>query len=74
MPLPSPKGNQEKDNFISSCMGDSKMKKEFPDSKQRAAVCHSKWKKAKAEEESDAKNYPGKGVKRRKDGVPAKKR
>ena len=53
MPLPSPKGKQDKKAFISNCMGDSVMKKEFPDSKQRVAVCHSKWKKAKGTIEVD---------------------
>jgi len=48
MPLPSPKGNQKKSSFVSSCMSSEKMKKEFPDHKQRLAVCHSRLKKAKA--------------------------
>ena len=47
MPLPSPKGKQGKDDFISSCMSNETMKKEFPDQKQRAAVCYSKYKKPK---------------------------
>ena len=47
MPLPSPKKGQEQDKFISSCMGDSKMRKEYPDQKQRAAVCHSQHKRRK---------------------------
>ena len=54
------------------------MKKEFSDKKQRAAVCYNKWRKSKGTIEIDlleeAKHYPGKGVKRRKDGVPQKKR
>lgn len=48
MPLPSPKGLQGKDEFLSSCMAGDKMSAEFPDSKQRYAVCQSQWKKAKA--------------------------
>ena len=48
MPLPSPKGLQDKDEFLSSCMGSDKMNSEFPDPKQRYAVCQSQWKKAKA--------------------------
>lgn len=47
MPLPSPKGKEEQDNFISRCMGDSVMNKDFPDQKQRAAVCYRQFKKAK---------------------------
>ena len=51
MPLPSPKGLQDKDDFLSSCMSSDKMRSEFPDSKQRYAVCASQWKKAKASNE-----------------------
>jgi len=47
MPLPSPKEDQEKGEFVSSCMSDPDMIKEFPDSKQRAAVCYSQHKRAK---------------------------
>jgi hypothetical protein len=53
MPLPSPKGKQDKNSFVSSCMNDAVMKKEFSDPKQRAAVCHSKWKKSKGTIELD---------------------
>lgn len=41
--LPKPSGETE-DEFISRCMGDSQMLKEFPDQEQRAAVCYSQWK------------------------------
>jgi hypothetical protein len=40
--LPKPSGESE-DEFISRCMGDSTMNKEFPDEKQRAAVCYGQW-------------------------------
>ena len=49
MPIPSPEGEPKK-NFLSKCMGDSVMTKEFPDEKQRYAVCQSKWKKSKGTE------------------------
>lgn len=51
MPIPTPKSNkQSRKEFISSCMGDSTMNSEYPDSKQRAAICYSQWddKKSKA--------------------------
>jgi hypothetical protein len=50
MPIPTPSKKQTKQDFISSCMGDNTMVKEFGDQKQRAAVCYSKWaeKKSKA--------------------------
>ncbi len=48
MPIKSPSKKQSKKEFMSSCMAD--LSKEFPDNKQRAAVCYSKWdeKKSKA--------------------------
>lgn len=44
MPLPKPNKGESKDKFISRCMGSSTMNSEFPDQKQRAAVCYSQWK------------------------------
>ncbi len=49
MPIPSPKGESKK-KFLNNCMGDSVMVNEFPDEKQRYAVCRSKWSKAAASE------------------------
>jgi hypothetical protein len=48
MPLPSPRGSEKQDEFVSRCM--SEASGEFADEKQRAAVCHSQWRKAKKEE------------------------
>lgn len=48
MPLPSPKGREKQSDFISRCMGDNTMGEDFKDQKQRAAVCYSQWRKAKA--------------------------
>jgi hypothetical protein len=45
MPLPTPGKDEEKDGFVSRCMGDEVMNKEFSDQKQRAAVCIGQWKK-----------------------------
>jgi|10_taG_2_1085330.scaffolds.fasta_scaffold01603_3 hypothetical protein len=53
MPLPSPDGKQEKNSFLSGCMSDPTMNKEFPDSEQRAAVCYNKWRKAEGVTEID---------------------
>jgi len=55
MPIPSPRGGQDKDNFVSSCMSNETMKKEFPNEKQRVAVCHSKYKQSK----KNSKNSKG---------------
>ncbi len=45
MPLPKPKKQEKKQNFISRCIEalTKDKKDEFPDSKQRAAVCYSQW-------------------------------
>lgn len=45
MPIPSPKGTEERDAFISRCMGNSIMQ-EY-EQEQRAAICYSAWRKAK---------------------------
>ena len=44
-PLPTPRAGQSQSEFVSSCMSNSAMKKEFPDEKQRTAVCYSQWRK-----------------------------
>lgn len=48
MPIPGPKKSEKQSDFVSRCMGDNTMNKEFPDQKQRAAVCYSQWKEKKA--------------------------
>ena len=47
MPIPSKESGEEKDKFVSRCMGDDVMKSEFPQEKQRVAVCMSQYKKRK---------------------------
>lgn len=39
MPLPSRKLGESRDEFISRCVRDVKVGSEFPDIKQRVAVC-----------------------------------
>ncbi|MFB6291122.1 MAG: hypothetical protein ABEJ25_05265 [Candidatus Bipolaricaulia bacterium] len=45
--MPSPRGKEKKKDFISRCMSDSKMKKQFSNRDQRLAVCNSYWSQAK---------------------------
>jgi predicted nucleotidyltransferase len=45
MPIPTPSGGEEQSAFISRCMGNDVMNSEFPDQKQRSAVCYSQWRK-----------------------------
>ena len=47
MPLPKPNKNEVKEKFLTRCMGNTAMNKEFPDKTQRFAVCNTLWKKAK---------------------------
>ena len=47
MPLPRPVTNQKRKDFVSECMDDSVMREEFPNNKQRSAVCHSRYDTAK---------------------------
>jgi hypothetical protein len=42
MPIPSPNKDEDRKSFVSRCMGDDVMNKEYPDVKQRTAVCVSK--------------------------------
>lgn len=51
MPLPKPSKKEKQSEFVSKCMGDPMMNKDFPNQKQRAAVCYSQFsKKSKASE------------------------
>lgn len=43
MPLPKKQKNEQRGKFISRCMSDPIARKEFPDAKQRAAVCYSQY-------------------------------
>lgn len=45
MPIPKPKKDESQDDFISRCMGDDIMQKDFPEQEQRSAVCFSTWRK-----------------------------
>jgi len=49
MPLPKPGDGQNKDDFLSACMVDGTMTDEYPDEKQRYAICNSIWDEEKKE-------------------------
>jgi hypothetical protein len=42
MPIPTPRKDEDRSNFMSRCMSDPEMKKEYKDNSQRVAVCMSK--------------------------------
>lgn len=39
MPIPQPHQNEDHNKFVSRCMGDEIMKKDYKDTKQRVAIC-----------------------------------
>lgn len=47
MPIPSRKQNEDKNKFVSRCMGNETMKKDYPDTKQRVAICLGQTRKEK---------------------------
>lgn len=57
MPLPSPNKGESQDKFISRCMGNESAKKEFPDNKQRTAVCFSKWRDKREEAQRESSDW-----------------
>lgn len=58
MPIPKPKKDETKDDFIDRCMGNEAMKEEFPDNDQRLAVCHDSWDKEKEKKSKSKENMP----------------
>ena len=48
MPLPTPKGREQKKDFVSRCIATVSHDKTFKDQKQVIAVCYSQWEHAKA--------------------------
>jgi hypothetical protein len=47
MPIPEKKPNENSQKFVSRCMSNETMKKEYPDTKQRVAICLGQTKKKK---------------------------
>ena len=39
MPIPRRNKDEDKTNFVSRCMSNEVMKKDYPDEKQRVAIC-----------------------------------
>jgi hypothetical protein len=40
MPIPTRRKGERRNDFVSRCMGDSIMNREYPDKKKRAAICN----------------------------------
>ena len=43
MPMPKPEKRERKEKFIVRCMSDEIMRKDFPDTQQRYAICIKQW-------------------------------
>lgn len=43
MPIPKPKKDETKDDFLKRCMADKIMLKEYPEKDQRFAICNKQW-------------------------------
>ena len=50
MPLPTPLPKEDKQDFLSRCLSDETMLKEYPQGVQRYAVCLTQFKTAKEQE------------------------
>lgn len=59
MPLPKPKKKESRSEFVSRCAGNSTMNKDFPENKQRIAVCYSQWEKKKKETKGSVVSIDG---------------
>jgi hypothetical protein len=50
MPMPAPKKGEKHEDFMGRCMNSEAMQSEYPDQKQRYAVCQSQWDEKKSAE------------------------
>jgi hypothetical protein len=48
MPIPKPRKDEDNQKFVSRCMSDETMKKDYKDTKQRVSVCLGQTKKSKS--------------------------
>ena len=53
MPIPKPNAGETESLFMERCMGDDKMKDEYPDKDQRVAVCMTSFSEGKEQDMSD---------------------
>lgn len=48
MPIPNRQKDESKKDFLSRCMSDDTMNKEYPDNKQRYAICQNQANKSES--------------------------
>jgi hypothetical protein len=47
MPIPTPRQDEERSEFLTRCMDDTVVQTEFPEIEQRLAVCITQWDQSK---------------------------
>jgi hypothetical protein len=57
MPMPTPRKDEDEDDFVSRCMENDGMNDEFPDEKQRVAVCYSQWRDSKKKKKESKSRF-----------------
>lgn len=57
MPIPKPNDNEKSKDFVARCMGNDVMKKDYPDEKQRVAVCLGQTKSSLIEQVCEILDY-----------------
>jgi len=57
MPIPKPSKKEKEDKYIGDCMSDNQMGKDFPNQKQRYAVCKTTFDRAKKAKASEDINW-----------------
>lgn len=62
MPVPAPRKGEDTKSFVSRCMGSKTMNKEFPETKQRAAVCYSALRKRRGKGAAPEKDKKASGL------------
>jgi HK97 family phage prohead protease len=52
LPIPIPNKNEDHNDFMDRCLSDKLMNSEYPDNKQRYAICQTSWDKSKKRSDS----------------------
>jgi len=54
--MPNPFKGENQQTFVSRCMGDAEMNTKYPDEKQRAAVCYSRFRQHQQKQSKARRN------------------
>ncbi len=59
MPLPKPRTDEPRTDFLARCMGDDTARQDFEKPSQRYAVCLSQWARRNKDDETQPQAKPG---------------